>query len=142
MQIVNKQFRTGTFIDSDDPAFEGLQKMYNSSNVSNTDQDESDGNDDNDDHGDLPLNDDSAGIGSDDIWVASVYESATESHFNEGITAIAAINIRAHQVWIASIETDRLRQGMKDHLDIIKVCFSVSLLFSRDSYKMILRFSH
>lgn len=109
-------YSPGTLIDDDDPAFEGLQKT-NSYCKTQADQDDSDDGEYVDD-GEILLEEPSTIC--DDIWVACILESI-HGDSTEEFTTIAAINIRAHELWIEVIPMDRLRQGLKDHLDILKV---------------------
>jgi DNA mismatch repair ATPase MutS len=100
-------------IDDDDPAFAGLVGAFTKKNQENeSDEDGGEDNDDEFDNSESATNPVESSF-QEDIWISSIYEDSTD-------ISIVSINICAHKIWVCSLATDSIRQGLLDFLDVVK----------------------
>jgi DNA mismatch repair ATPase MutS len=137
-------FTSGTLVDDDDPAFDGLVTAAPSSKSAEGEEEASSGDEEvgNELNEDFATNDPDSTLNNDnrDHWIASYFECSSNSvktnkddlmnlvdtagqvdslsEFRVG--ALVAVCVRAHMVWIRTFALDTMHQTLVDYLEMLK----------------------
>jgi hypothetical protein len=108
-------------IDNDDPAFAGIVRADTGKQVQLEDENNDEDGDGEDDDGVGGKEQEGqcvveSRVTNDDVWISAIYEDVSLSRI-----AMLSLNVKAHRLQIHLMDIDTMRQGLKDHLDLIKV---------------------